>query len=218
MCGLESETEVSTARLARLLGSVGGRQPGGRSRPDKIGSWHLRVLINRMYSALVMPWIFFCRRRKATDYRVLAKRCWLCPVLGLFFIVLLGMTVVSCTQVHVEPLRTSTERHGIVRIVVREAPAEELKFLVLNLTDDPLQILYDKIVVEAYFGRFGRSQGDAETVYTVAPHGSRQLSLKFSAKGLRRGDELTVYFDDAILRNGEPVSIEPLGFMVMNDK
>lgn len=138
-------------------------------------------------------------------------RFFFCPT------VVLSLATLSCTPLHVEPMKTSVERHDVVRVVVQESPDEELRFQVLNLSDEPLIIAYDAISIESYFGTFDQPPSWADKVTTVPPRGVRTVSLGFSADGLSRGDELTVHFEGALLQDDRAIPIDPLGFMVTKE-
>jgi hypothetical protein len=124
---------------------------------------------------------------------------------------------VSCaSQVKVEPTRGVVEHPRFVRVVVRDAVPGEIKLLILNLQDQPLKVVYDKIELEAHFGSFQRAKPTGY-VYTVPPRGSKLITLRFGGKGLRKGDALTISFDGAILLKDRAARLNRIEFMVRNN-
>ncbi len=103
-----------------------------------------------------------------------------------------------------------------MRIVAEDSQPGELRFFILNLGKRPLLVKLDAIVVEAYFGKFGRlGDGQGKTI-TIPPRGGHPMVLRFSAKGLKKGDEVRISFDEALAVEGRAIRINPLPYMVVN--
>jgi len=117
-----------------------------------------------------------------------------------------------------EPATHRVERRSIVRVTVLEVAGDVLWFQVENLSKEPLVVMKGEIVVETYFGTMEHPPGTKAPVYEVAPGGKQKVGLKFTAKGLERGDEFRVHFDDAIRQQGQPVALDPVIFYVARSR
>jgi len=101
-----------------------------------------------------------------------------------------------------------------VRITVLDVSGDVIQFQVENLSKEPLVVMKAEIEIEAYFGMMRHAAGSQAPVYEVAPKAKQKVAVKFTAKGLDRGDELRVHFDQAIRQKGEPVALDPVIFYV----
>jgi len=52
----------------------------------------------------------------------------------------------------------------------------------------------------------------------IAPGAKETIALRFTAKGLERGDEFLVHFDDAIRLKGQPVALDPVIYYVARSR
>jgi hypothetical protein len=124
----------------------------------------------------------------------------------------------GCASVVLEPAVTRVERKNIVRITVEKAAMDVLEFQVENLSKEPIVVMKAGVVIETYFGTMRHPPGNTAKVYELPPGAKQKIAVKFTAKGLERGDQFLVHFDEAIRQHGQPVALDPIIFYVAHSR
>jgi hypothetical protein len=125
-----------------------------------------------------------------------------------------GSSLAGCAKVVLEPATMKVERRSIVRVTVLGVESDLLEFEVENLSTEPLVIIKSEIVIETVVGTIKHPPGTKTPVFEVAPGGKQKVLLKFSVKGMQRGDPFEVHFDRAIRQRGQPVALDSVLFYV----
>jgi hypothetical protein len=84
----------------------------------------------------------------------------------------------------------------------------------LNLTQEPLVILRDQILLRTPRGTLRREPGGLSDTYTVAPGGAHDVNVRFALDQLMPGESVEVLFDRALLIRGASLPIPPMQFRV----
>lgn len=132
--------------------------------------------------------------------------------------VLTAAVTSGCASVVLEPAVTRVERKNIVRITVEKAEMDVLEFQVENLSKEPIVVMKSGVVIETHFGVMRHPPGTKTKVYELPPGAKQKIAVKFTAKGLERGDQFLIHFDEAIRQNGRPVAIDPIIFYVAHSR
>ncbi len=103
---------------------------------------------------------------------------------------------------------------GALRIVLLETDENLITVDVFNQTSAPMVIYRDSVMLSTPSGMRARMRGGVGHVYTVPPGGVHKLRVRFDLYGLRRGDQVAMVFQNAIVIHGQPVPIEPLPFVL----
>jgi hypothetical protein len=98
------------------------------------------------------------------------------------------------------------------RVQLTEVDDDIFKFIVFNLTREPMVILRDEIVAVTPTGTLRREPGGVSSVYNVPPGGAHDVNVKFDLDGVNAGDRIEVRFDRAVLINGAPTRVAPVVF------
>jgi len=122
--------------------------------------------------------------------------------------------IAGCAKVLLEPATMKVERRSIVRVTVLNVESDLLEFEVENLSKEPLVIIKSEIVIETVVGTIKHPPGTKTPVFEVLPGGKQKVALKFSVKGMQRGDPFEVHFDRAIRQRGQPVALDSVLFYV----
>jgi len=130
----------------------------------------------------------------------------------------LGSVALACAPIVLEPASTMVERKNIVRITVGKVSRDVLEFQIENLSKEPIVVMKGEIVVETYFGTMRHPPGSKAPNVEIAPGAKETIALRFTAKGLERGDEFLVHFDDAIRLKGQPVALDPVIYYVARSR
>lgn len=129
-----------------------------------------------------------------------------------------GLSLAGCAKVVLEPAMTRVERRSIVRVTLEKVERDLLAFQVENLSKEPLTIVKSEIWIETVVGTISHPPGTKAPVFEVLPGGKQQVQLKFSVKGMRRGDPFEVHFDRAIRQRGQPVAMDSMLFYVAHSQ
>jgi hypothetical protein len=125
-----------------------------------------------------------------------------------------GVAALGCAKVVLEPAVTRVERRSIVRVTVENVERDVLSFQVENLSKEPLVVIKSEIWIETVIGTITHPPGTKTQALDVPPGGKQLVQLRFSVKGMQRGDPFEVHFDRAIRQRGQPVSIDSVLFYV----
>jgi len=99
---------------------------------------------------------------------------------------------------------------GMARVLLSEIDGDILKFSVLNLSERPMVVLRDQIVLMTPLGLRTRTSGGLKSTYNVAAGQAHDVHVRFDMDELAAGDVLQVRFEDALLIDGQPIAIEPV--------
>jgi hypothetical protein len=95
-------------------------------------------------------------------------------------------------------------------VTLLECDDDILKFLVQNLTPEPMVILRDEITLHTAQTTLRRDAGGVSSVYNVPPYGAHDVNVRFNVSGMQPGASAEVHFTGAILLSGRPIPVEPL--------
>lgn len=179
-----------------------------------------RPLTKRSFCLLLVPQL---PRLQVDRWRVTIQRMKFDLRRGLAVLVLsacLPLTAFTsgCASVVLEPAVTRVERKNIVRITVEKAAMDMLEFQVENLSKEPIVVMKAGVVIETHFGTMRHPPGSTAKVYELPPGAKQKIAVKFTAKGLERGDQFLVHFDEAIRQHGQPVALDPIIFYVAHSR
>lgn len=103
---------------------------------------------------------------------------------------------------------------GALRIVLLGVDDNLITVDLFNQTSAPMVVYRDSVLLSTPTGMRARMRGGVGHVYTVPPGGVHKLRVRFDLYGLRRGDQVAMVFQNAIVINGQPVPVEPLPFVL----
>lgn len=132
--------------------------------------------------------------------------CWILPPL-------LALSALGCA-VPLTPIKTEVEAPSVARVQLLRIEDNIFKFEVYNLSDRPMVILRDEVVLITRTGRVHRLPGGTSNRYDVPPGQSHAVNVRFSLDNVKTGDTLQVDFSPAIVVGGAPVKVEPLPIRV----
>ena len=125
---------------------------------------------------------------------------------------LLGLALGCGASYQVSALEPSVEAPAAARVSLTEIDENIFKFIVHNLSNVPLVILRDNVLLRTPVGIRRRAPGGLSHVYNVPPGGAHELNVKFDLSGLAPGDHLEVQFEQALLIGGLPTLVPPMRF------
>ncbi|HYQ43560.1 MAG TPA: hypothetical protein VER11_16375 [Polyangiaceae bacterium] len=114
------------------------------------------------------------------------------------------------------PIQGTVELPAQARVVLRGVDGDILKFHVFNLSDKFLLVARDEIALSCSKGTRHRKPGGSESYYTIPPGGEHAVNVRFSFAELAVGETVSVVFDRALLRDGNPLPehIPPISLRV----
>jgi hypothetical protein len=108
------------------------------------------------------------------------------------------------------PIKTEVEAPSLTRVQLLTIEDNIFKFEVYNLSDKPMVILRDEVILISTAGASHRMPGGWSNRYDVGPGQSHAVNVRFNLDHVKTGDTLKVDFSRAIMIGGAPVQIEPL--------
>jgi hypothetical protein len=131
---------------------------------------------------------------------------WILPVL-------LTLSALGCAA-PLTPVKMEVEAPSLARVQLLSIEDNIFKFEVYNLSNKPMVILRDEVVLVTPTGPVHRLPGGISNRYDVSPGQSHAVNVRFSLDNVKTGDTLQVDFSPAILVGGAPVKVEPLPIRV----
>ena len=118
------------------------------------------------------------------------------------------------------PVQATVELPAQARVSLQKVDGDILKFSVFNLSDKFLVVARDEIVLTCSQGTRRREPGGSTNFYTIPPGGEHAVNVRFSFAGIAAGETVTVAFDRALLREGNPLPehIAPVSLRVEESK
>lgn len=98
--------------------------------------------------------------------------------------------------------------------MLRTLDGDIFKFTVLNLTQEPLVILRDQILLKTPRGILYREPGGLSATYTVPPGGAHDVNVRFALDPLIPGESVEVLFERALLIRGAVLPMPAMQFRV----
>lgn len=134
---------------------------------------------------------------------------------ALLTVAALGVVQSGCgSAIRMVAQRPELMTPGALRIVLLETDENLITVDVFNQTSAPMVIYRDSVMLSTPSGMRARMRGGVGHVYTVPPGGVHKLRVRYDLYGLRRGDQVAMVFQNAIVINGQPVPVEPLPFIL----
>jgi len=121
--------------------------------------------------------------------------------------------VIGCSP-PLTPVRTEVEAPALARVQLITIEDNIFKFVVYNLSDQPMVILRDEVVLVTPSGPRHRLPGGLESTYDVAPGEHHAVNTRFDLDNIQTGDTLEVDFSPAVQIGGKPTSIPKLPIRV----
>jgi len=112
------------------------------------------------------------------------------------------------------PVRTEVEASAVARVQVTTIEDDIFKSVVYNLSDQPMVILRDEVVLLTPSGPRHRLPGGIESVYDVAPGEHHAVNTRFDLSNIQTGDTLEVDFSPAVQIGGKSTTIPKLPIRV----
>lgn len=113
-----------------------------------------------------------------------------------------------------EPMRSSAEDGGSARVVLDYVSNDMLHFTVWNNTDDWMTVDRDAVLLVTHDSTRPRLEGGYAHHYTLPPHSSHDVHVRFDFSDLVPGQIIQVRFDRALWVGGSLVEIEPIELYV----
>ena len=108
------------------------------------------------------------------------------------------------------PVKTEAEAPSRARVQLKAIEDNIFKFTVYNLSDQPMVILRDEVVLVTPSGRRHRLPGGLESVYKIGPGENHAVNTRFDLSNVKSGDTLEVDFSPALQIGGQPTTIEAI--------
>jgi hypothetical protein len=108
------------------------------------------------------------------------------------------------------PTKTEVEAPSVARVQLTAIEDNIFKFMVYNLSDQPMVILRDEVLLQTPSGSRHRLPGGYSNVYNLAPGESHAVHTRFDLTNIESGDTLEVHFGPAVQIRGKPTQIEPI--------
>ena len=101
------------------------------------------------------------------------------------FCILVGWLVLGCSPA-LTPVKAEVEASSVARVQLTGIDDNIFKFMVYNLSDQPMVILRDEVVMVTPYGSRHRLPGGLESVYNVGPR--RVPRGKHQVRSFQRAD------------------------------
>jgi hypothetical protein len=124
-------------------------------------------------------------------------------------VTLLCWLVLGCGPA-LAPTRTEVEAPSVARVQLTAIEDNIFKFMVYNLSDQPMVVLRDEVLLQTPSGPRHRLPGGYSNVYNLAPGESHAVHTRFDLSNVESGDTLEVHFTAALQIGGKPTQIQPL--------
>ena len=124
--------------------------------------------------------------------------------------VLLLAVLLACSSSGTLVAKRSVMESPGVRVTLVECDGDILKFLVQNLTPEPMVILRDEITLRTAQTTLRRDPGGVSNVYNVPPYGAHDVNVRFDVSGMQSGASAEVHFTGAILLSGRAIPVDPI--------
>jgi hypothetical protein len=108
------------------------------------------------------------------------------------------------------PVHTEVEAPSVARVQLTGIDDNIFKFVVYNLSDQPMVILRDEVVLVTPSGPQHRLPGGIDSVYNVAPQEHQPVNTRFDLSTIKTGDTLKVDFGPALQIGGKPTTIDSI--------
>lgn len=112
------------------------------------------------------------------------------------------------------PVRTEAEAPALARVQLTAIEDNIFKFVVYNLSQQPMVILRDEVVLVTPSGPRHRLPGGLESVYDVAPGENHGVNTRFDLTNIETGDTLEVDFSAAVQIGGKSTPIPTIPIRV----
>jgi hypothetical protein len=108
------------------------------------------------------------------------------------------------------PVRTSDEAAEVARVYMKGRDRNLFKLDVVNESNDVLVVDREAVTLEHGGKVEHRLPGGVSSTYVIAPHGHHDLFVKMPLGGIARGESVFLNLDNVVLRDGQPVELEPV--------
>lgn len=127
---------------------------------------------------------------------------------------LLGSNIACGPSISLQSVHDSVQAHGLARVVLVNHGSYWFNFTVYNESPFVMIIDRDAVRLATSAGVRNREPGGLIGTYVVPAGGSHDCNLEFSIESILAGETVRIEFQDALIINGQRISIAPVPFNV----